>query len=108
MTKEQQEEIIGATTYTIFRTGSRNKRHYQVDKMVMGVKLDTYWVQLNGRDEVYCDCPGFRRQGFAKIEHKHIKIAVDFSYRNEPANAIYKIEGTGAKAQIHFISGDKV
>ena len=98
-----KEEIAEAAYYTIFRTGNSNKRHYQVNKMIMGVEQEKYWVQLNGRDSCFCDCPGFRRQSFAKMEHKHIKIALDYSARGEPKDATYRITGTGVKAQIRYI-----
>ena len=101
--QEREQEKLDATTYTIFRTGSMHKRHYQINKVIMGVEVDKYWVQLNSRDSVWCDCPGFRRQTFPKMEHKHVKIAVDFSERDEPIDAVYRIFGTGAKAQIQFI-----
>ena len=94
---------LEATTYTIFRTGSDRLRHYQINKCVMGVEIDKYWVQLKGSRQVYCDCMGFQRQQFPKIEHKHVKIALNFSERGEPRGAEYRIHGTGAKAQLEVI-----
>lgn len=104
MTKEQEEETREATVYTIFRTGNRHIRHYQINKVIMGVEVDKYWVHLKGRDEVWCDCPGFRRQSFPKMEHKHVKIAQDFNKRGEPDGAQYNIVGTGANTTIIFLS----
>ncbi len=101
MTKEERLE---ATTYTIFRTGSDRQRHYQIDKCIMGVSIEKYWVQLKGREGFWCDCPGFRRQNFPKIEHKHVKIAMDFSQRGEPRDAEYRIHGTGAKTEIEVLT----
>ena len=101
--QEREEEKLNATTYTIIRTGARYIRHYQIDKMIMGVSVDKYWVHLKGRDEVWCDCPGFRRQTFPKMEHKHVKIAQDFNRRNEPIGVTYKIIGTGAKTEIVYL-----
>jgi hypothetical protein len=98
-----KKEIEEATTYHIFRTGNNHQRHYQIDKLVMGVKVENYWVQLKGSKECYCDCPGFRRQSFAKMEHKHIKMAIDFSERGEPKDAEYRIVGTGAKSIIKYV-----
>ncbi len=95
-------ELIEMTTYTIWRTGTSMQRHYQINKLVIGVVMDNYWVQLKSR-EVYCNCPGFQRQNFPKIEHKHVKIAQDFHDRGEPANALYKIHGTGAKNTIEYL-----
>lgn len=100
--KPSQDELIAMTTYTIFRTGNAQQRYYQVNKMRLGVRLDEYWVQLRGNN-VFCNCPGFRRQNFPKIDHKHVKIAQDFSDRGEPVDAEYKIVGTGAEAQIEVI-----
>ena len=94
--KQEPEEF----TYTIFRTGMKHQRHYQVEKRFMGVIVDAYMVQLNGRGKFECTCPGFYRQNFPKVEHKHVQIAIDFSEAGEPNNLEYRIQGTGAKAQI--------
>ena len=91
-------------TYTIFRTGMARLRQYQVEKRIMGVKIEEYWVQLKGHKEVHCTCPGFARQRFPKIEHKHVKLAMDFYERNEPKNAEYRIHGTGANTEIEVLS----
>lgn len=97
---------IEMTTYTIWRTGSSRKKHYQLNKLVCGVEVEKYWVQLDGRGRFWCDCPGFRRQKFPAIDHKHVKIAVDFSERGEPLKALYKIHGTGATSEIEYL-GEK-
>ena len=98
-----RKETLDATTYTIFRTGSPQKRHYQITKEIMGVEMDSYWVQLRGRGDVYCNCPGFERQKFPKMEHKHVKIAEDYSARGEPEGARYKIHGAGAQNTIEVL-----
>ena len=100
-----QAELIDMTRYTIFRTGSKVQRYYQIDKLIMGVKTDDYWVQLRG-NKVYCNCPGFNRQSFPAIDHKHVKLAQDFFDRGEPVGAHYRIHGTGAKAQIEFLGAE--
>jgi hypothetical protein len=97
------KEALEATRYTIFRTGVPTKRHYQVVKLICGVETDTYWVQLNGRGKCYCNCPGFGRQNFPPMEHKHVKIALDYYERGEPEGALYFIEGTGAKTTIQYL-----
>ncbi len=103
MGKEQDEETRDATCYTIFRTGNSKLRHYQINKEIMGVDVDKYWVQLKGSKECWCDCPGFKRQKFPKMEHKHVKIAMDFSLRGEPTGAHYTITGTGAKTTVEYL-----
>ncbi len=101
--KPTKAELIEMTTYSIWRTGNQCQRHYQLNKMVMGVVTEQYWVQLKGSSTVYCNCPGFQRQQFPKIEHKHVKIAQDFSDRGEPNKALYKIHGTGEKNTIEYL-----
>jgi len=93
-------------TYSIWRTGSKRTRTYQVNKLTIGVEVENYWVELKGRQQFYCNCPGFRRQSYPAIDHKHIKIAMDFSDRGEPQHALYKIIGTGGKTTIEYL-GDK-
>lgn len=97
-------EQIEMTTYSIWRTGGPRIRRYQVNKRIAHVDTgERYWVELKGRDEFYCDCPGFRIQTFPKVEHKHVKIAMDFNERGEPDKALYKIHGTGAKTEIEYL-----
>ncbi len=96
-------ELIEMTTYSIWRTGSRYQRHYQINKLVMGVEVESYWTQLKGNSSVYCNCPGFQRQSFPKIDHKHVKIAQDFHDRGEPADALYKIHGTGGTTTLEVL-----
>lgn len=97
------KEVVEATTYRIFRTGDQRHRHYQINKEIMGVKVDDYWVQLLGRGQCNCSCPGFRAQTYAPMDHKHVKLAEDFSQRGEPPGAKYKIHGTGLKARIEYL-----
>ena len=78
-------------------------RKFQINKLVMGVKTDDYWVSLLGRDRFDCSCPGFAMQKYPPIEHKHVKLALDFWERGEPENAQYMIHGTGANAQIEYL-----
>lgn len=91
-------------TYTIWRTGTAQKRTYQINKCFMGQPMDNFWVELKGSREVFCNCQGFARQRFPKIEHKHVKIAMDFAERGEPENAEYRIHGTGAKTEIEVVN----
>lgn len=101
MTKDEKLE---ATTYRIQRFGNHT---YQIDKLIMDVEVEQYHITIkpDGRAslDLWCDCPGFRIQQFPKIEHKHIKIGLDFQKRNEPKWAEYKLRGTGRKAEIEFL-----
>ncbi len=98
------KEIREATVYRIQKWG---KHTYQIDKLIMEVEVEQYHltVKMQGRDtlDLWCDCPGFRIQQFPKIEHKHIKIVLDYQKRDEPKWAEYRISGTGKKAQIKFV-----
>ena len=101
MTKDEKLE---ATTYRIKCWGANS---YQIDKLIMGVEVEQYQltIKAEGRAslDLWCNCPGFRIQQFPKIEHKHIKIALDYQSRGEPTWAEYTITGTGKKAEIKFI-----
>jgi hypothetical protein len=100
MTDElSKEELLDATMYEIFRTGSKSHKHYQINKVRLGVTLDQYWVVLKAK-EVQCSCPGFRIQKYPAIDHKHVKLAQDYWDRGEPEGLLYKIEGTGSQALI--------
>ncbi len=99
MTKQQDEETIAATLYRIKRLTNTS---YNIQKLVCGVEMEDYHVDIK-RDEFWCNCPGFRIQQFPKIDHKHIKVALDFQSRGEPEWAEYRMTGTGAKAVIKFI-----
>jgi hypothetical protein len=107
MTKtEMDEEAREAAVYSIWRTGNKHRRVYQINKMMLDIMLDQYWVELRGHKKVHCDCMGFQRQSFPAIEHKHIKIAMDFAERGEPVNAKYRIHGTGAKTEIEYLGAN--
>ena len=101
MTNKDAEE---ATTYRIQQWGNNS---YQIDKLVIGVEVEQYQLTIKSEGratlDLWCNCPGFRIQQFPKIEHKHIKIALDYQERGEPSWAEYKLHGTGKKATIEFI-----
>lgn len=99
MTKLQDEESIAATLYRIKKIGGTA---YLIQKYVCSVEMEDYQVDIK-RDEFWCNCPGFRIQNFPKIDHKHVKIALDFQSRGEPIWAEYRMTGTGKKAVIHFV-----
>ena len=58
-----------------------------------GVQVETYTVELtpsaDGPLIPYCSCMGFRMQKYPKIQHKHVKIALDFQSRGEPKWGVY-------------------
>lgn len=103
MTKEQDKETIAATLYRIIKLTNTS---YRIKKYICGVEMEDYHVDIK-RDEFWCNCPGFRIQQFPKIDHKHIKIALNYQRRGEPAWAEYRMTGTGKKAQIHFVRDNR-
>lgn len=109
MTKQQDEDTIAATLYRINAYGNNQ---YLIKKLVCGVEMEDYHITISSskvsgkpmrEQDIWCNCPGFRIQNFAKIDHKHIKVALDFQSRGEPTWAEYRMTGTGAKAVIRFI-----
>ncbi len=98
------EEIREATVYRIQKWGEHT---YQIDKLIMDVEIEQYHITIKqlilDTLDLWCDCPGFRMQLYPKVEHKHIKIGLDFIERDEPKWAEYRINGTGKKAQIKFV-----
>ncbi len=99
-----KDEVIEATVYRIKGFG---RNTYQIDKLIAGVEAEQYHLDIKDAEggglSLWCDCPGFRIQQFPKIEHKHIKIALDYRERGEPSWAEYRMTGTGAKAVIRFM-----
>lgn len=84
--------------------GAGNEGHYKVWKMVDGEEEDDYIVQVqpsrDGRRLVlWCDCPGFLRQHYPKIEHKHVKLVLDYQRRGEKGIGLYKLNGNEVRFQ---------
>ena len=106
MTDDEKRE---ATTYRVQRAFGKKSNVCQIDKLVMGVEVDQYHVtiKMEGRAtlDLWCDCPGFRRQNFPKIEHKHVKLALDYQKREHPKWAEYTIHGAGKNTEIEFLRG---
>ncbi len=104
MTKEQDKETIAATLYRIKKFG---KNTYHIQKLVCAVEMEDYQITIGGvgvnQTNLWCNCPGFRIQQFPKIQHKHIKIGLDYRERGEPDWAEYRMTGTGKNAVIKFI-----
>lgn len=76
-------------------------RAYRVVKRVMDVETDIYHVTIKD-DDIWCDCPGFRRQKFALERHKHIRVVRDYIKRGCPTWAEYNFRGSGKTTKIKF------
>ena len=107
LTDAERREL---TTYVVEKDFGKKSDVYRITKMVIGVEVDSYHCtvklrngQLHDKD-IWCDCPGFRRQNFAKIEHKHIMLVLNYMERGEPTSATYTIVGTGKNAKIRYMS----
>ncbi len=99
----RQDDTIEAAVYRIKKFGAHS---YTISKSIMGVEGEDYQITIKHAEfeqEVWCNCPGFRIQQFPHIQHKHIKIGLDFQSRGEPEWAEYRMTGTGKKAKIHFV-----
>lgn len=104
---EEKREMM---TYVVIKDFGKKSHVYRITKMMMGVELDKYHVTIKFRggklrdEDVWCDCPGFRRQNFDKVKHKHILLVLDYLLdRCAPESATYTIVGTGKKAKIKFL-----
>lgn len=96
--KADPEEYV----YRIKRVGGPHERKYRIDKTILDIHAETYYVRLKG-NSVECSCPGFARQKYPAIDHKHVQIAQDFHEVGEPNNAEYRIDGVGANATIRRV-----
>ncbi len=102
------DEIRAMITYVVIKDFGKKSNAYKITKLQMGVELDNYHCSVRYIDElegaaVWCDCPGFRRQKFDKMQHKHIMLVLDYQKRGEPTSATYTIIGTGRNAKIKFL-----
>lgn len=105
MTKQDQVDEV--TFYRIKKYGNHT---YYIAKEVCGIEVESYQITIdpsrnteNGDGALWCNCPGFRIQKFPQAQHKHIKIGFDYRKRGEPEWALYRMNGTGSKAKIHFV-----
>lgn len=106
--KPTQAETQEAAVYRIFvnkhASGEQSKTHYTIEKRIMDTPVELYAVTIKSEGradlQLWCDCPGFRVQKYPKIDHKHIKIAMDYQSRGQPEWAEYRILG---KNKIRFI-----
>ena len=105
MKKEERLERELATHYRVCVNFGKGSNVYRVSKVVWDVEVEIYHVQLNLNRMppiVWCDCMGFRGQKFPHIEHKHIRLVIDYQKRGEPQWAEYMLKGTGRKTTIKF------
>ncbi len=105
------EELREMMTYVVIKDFGKKSDVYKITKLQMGVELDNYHVTFKFTptggvidDNIWCDCPGFRRQLFDKAKHKHILLVLDFLVeQGSPESATYTIIGTGKNAKIKFL-----
>lgn len=117
MKKVERKELEKKTDYVVKHNHEPFSDTYDVSKYVSGELKDTFTVTLkwNRVEEprvpvtVWCDCPGFKNQKFAHLDHKHVKVVSDFQrierrcIGQKPEFARYRIRGTGAHTQIKRI-----
>lgn len=102
--------LTASTTYQVCKSRHDMPHHYEVLRRVNGVNEDLFYVTLKMSDDsimpkvIWCDCPGFKGQKFAHIDHKHIKLVRHYQALGEPGWATYRIHGTGAHTEIEFIA----
>ena len=81
MKKANRLRLEQATHYRVAKAFGATGDVYEVRRFVNEEQAALYHVTLNTvRDAhiMWCDCPGFRRQKYAYIEHKHIKLVAHF------------------------------
>ena len=91
-----------ATVYRVQEDFGRGSGVYRIAKRTIDVEVEVYHVQI-GKDTVWCDCPGFRRQKFDVEQHKHIRAARDYISRGSPEYIDYRFLGAGKNTQIKFV-----
>ena len=108
--QKQDRRRQEATVYRVERDLGPHGSVYRVAKRTLDVEVDVYHVTykeaLNGDAEVWCDCPGFRRQKFAKEKHKHVRAVKDYLKRGKPDYADYAFRGVGKHTKIRFIGSN--
>ncbi len=110
MKKADRLALEQRTIYCVAKAFGNTGHTYEVRKMFGGDQqsliLVTVKQQVGEEIILWCDCPGFRMQKYAHIEHKHIKLVIDFQDRVEHEPDIewaeYRIFGTGQKASIEW------
>ena len=112
MKKAERLELEARTTYSVCKAAPNVGHTHEIRRKEDGKMKALYYVTLTyshgGAPKViWCDCAGFKRQKYAHMEHKHIKLAVDYNERvpddyGEAITGVYQIHGTGANAEIEF------
>ncbi len=110
MKKADRLKLEEATYYRVAKAFGATGDVYEVRRFVDGKPEGLYYVTLNPGQVVWCDCPGFKHQKFAHMDHKHVKLVAHFQMLEladtildiePPMWAKYKIKGTGANTTIH-------
>ena len=95
-----------ATTYVVSQQTLGITGFYYIQKLMNEEKTDLYRVTKfeSTEKKMWCDCPGFVIQKYAKIDHKHIQMVMAYQKLGSPASVIYKL---GPKNQvIHVMTVD--
>jgi len=98
-------------TKFLYVVQKREGDHYNINKVRKDDPkkiLDSYGLTIkrkkDGTWDLWCDCMGFRRQNYPKIEHKHVRIIIDYLERGQPEWAEYSIRDLPkGKASRHSI-----
>ncbi len=100
--KELERE---ATIYVVCQQTFGISGNYYIHKLVDDESKDTYSVTLHDNNKgMFCNCPGFVIQKYAKIDHKHIQMVLAYKAAGEPSSVSYRL-GKGNKV-IHVMTVD--
>ncbi len=99
--------------YRVCRTGTQGI-HFQILKLDYQTKEQhgQYDLVVNWRindgdnDGLWCDCPGFRVQKYAKFEHKHVRMVRDYIMRDLDGAAMYKLRPDNSPKFINELTLD--
>lgn len=104
MKKKEREELEARTRYTVCKAAASMGHGYEVRRLVDGKQKALYYVTLvlhpGGIPTIWCDCPGFRMQKYAHIEHKHVKLVMEYQDCGEPLLSTFIMKGTGQNVTI--------
>lgn len=83
-------------------------RAVRIEKRVLDHATDVYHVtQPKDEENIWCDCPGMKRQKYPRLQHKHVRVALDFVRRSQgqPEDfwAEYRFKGAGKNTKIRFL-----
>lgn len=103
VTKKEQQYY--RTLYRVQRDPKGRPDYYQIEKHVGEEVEDIYEVIVrpsrgtSGQLSLWCSCMGFGRQHAPRIQHKHIRLVLDYQRRNEPEFAIYRLRDNEPRFQ---------